>query len=81
MKKQTRIDTKEFPSNHVEPETYNRFDFEQQFLNCWNIVDDLKSTLNCRDQDELVGAIVTIYSHKFERCFETFEGMLRVKQI
>lgn len=81
MKKQQRIETREFPSTYIEPEIYSRFDFEQQFMNCWSIVDDLKSTLNCSNQDELVGAIVTLYSHKFEKTFETFEQMLKCKQI
>jgi flagellin-specific chaperone FliS len=73
--------TKEITNTCVESPVYSRFDFEQQLMNCWNVVDDLKATLNCRNQNELVEAIAVLYQHKFERCFETFEQLLRAKQI
>jgi hypothetical protein len=75
-------DIKEFPATtYIGPEGYNRFDFEQEFMNCWSIIDDLKSTLGCSNQDQIVEAITVLYAHKFEKCFNTFEEMLRAKQI
>ena len=73
--------TKEFPSTYIEPVQYSRFDFESEFMNCWSIIEDLRSTLGCSNQDELVEAITTLYSHKFEKCFDTFENLLRSRQI
>jgi hypothetical protein len=74
--------TKEFPTaTYIEPPDYSRFDFEQEFMNCWSIIDDLKSTLGCSNQDQLVEAITVLYAHKFEVCFNTFEDLLRRKQI
>jgi len=79
MKKTQPEPNREFPSSYIQSESYSRFDFEQEFLNCWNIVDDLKLTLGCSNQDHLVEAITTLYAHKFEKCFNTFEAMLRSK--
>jgi hypothetical protein len=79
--KKPKTATNEFPSTYIEPVKYSRFDFENQFMNCWSIVDDLRSTLGHSNQDELVEAIITLYSHKFDKCFSTFEELLRTKQI
>lgn len=74
--------TKEFPTaTYIEQPDYSRFDFEQEFMNCWSIIEDLKSTLGHSNQDQLVEAITTLYAHKFEVCFNTFEEMLKRKQI
>lgn len=73
---------KEFPTTtYIKEPDYSRFDFEQEFMNCWSIIEDLKSTLGHSNQDQLVEAITTLYAHKFEKCFNTFEEMLRRKQI
>ena len=61
----------------------NRFDLEQEIMNCWQIVDDLK-TLTKRymngatpmTEDEVTNVLIGLehlYQMKFEQCFETFE--------
>jgi flagellin-specific chaperone FliS len=75
MKKPNKVPT------YMEAPEYSRFDFEQEFMNCWNIIDDLKSTLNRSNQNQLVEAIVVLYSHKFENCFDRFEEMVANKQL
>jgi hypothetical protein len=67
----------------------DRFTFEQQIMNCWNVVDDIKS-LNkqysehsmTRDEVEnyLLG-LETIYQVKFEQMFATFEQLIKEKHI
>ena len=63
----------------------NRFDFEQQIMTCWNVVEDVKA-LNCQMQDVgnmtpdqvanyLLG-LETIYQVKFEQLFAMFETMV-----
>lgn len=64
----------------------NRFDLEQDIMNCWSVVDDIKelsrSMLDRRKmtEDEISNYLLgleTIYQVKFERLFETFEMLIR----
>lgn len=69
--------------------TVDRFDLEQNILKCWNVVDDvnlLYSNVLERDltKDEIANyllGISTIYEMKFQQLFDTFENMLKDKQI
>lgn len=63
----------------------DRFDLEQDIMNCWSVVDDIKelsrSMLDRRTmtEDEVSNYLLgleTIYQVKFERLFETFEQMV-----
>lgn len=64
----------------------NRFDLEQDIMNCWSVVDDIKELSRCMldrrkmTEDEISNyllGIETIYQVKFERLFETFEMLIR----
>lgn len=68
----------------------DRFVFEQQIMNCWHVVDDIK-TLNkqfldtgnmTKDQvsNYLLG-LETIYQVKFEQLFDLFEKMIHEGKI
>jgi hypothetical protein len=52
----------------------DRFDLEQEIMQCWNVVDDLK-LLSEKNKltNEHVDAIIALYTVKFETLFETFE--------
>lgn len=60
-----------------------QFDLEQEIMNCWNITSDLKTLYEASDsinQSELQKALLglhVLYEVKFNKLFETFEGMLR----
>ena len=68
-------------------EKFNRFDFEQLLLDCWQVTDDIR-LLNEMHQDKpgrmsdddvanyLLG-LETIYQVKFEKLFEMFEAGCR----
>lgn len=68
-----------------------RFDFEQEILNCWNVTDDLKMLMERHldgprplTEDELSNALlglITLYNMKFERMWETFEYLIKAKQL
>jgi hypothetical protein len=67
----------------------NRFDLEQQIMNCWNIVDDIKALSAITDhrattedevQNYLLG-LATIYQVKFETLFHTFENCIKERSI
>ena len=59
----------------------DRFDLEQQLLDCWKLTDDIK-LLAGRSAD--VGdfkALAKVYDHKFNQLWETFEFMIGDGQI
>jgi uncharacterized protein involved in tolerance to divalent cations len=61
-----------------------QFDLEQQIMDCWGIVDDLKSIYSSdtlfEDSDEvptILMGISKLYHLKFDQLFQTFEKMLK----
>ena len=59
----------------------DRFDFEQQLMACWNVVDDVK-LLAKRDAGPAdFEALATVYHLKFEELFEQFETLIRERKI
>ena len=58
------------------PKTVERFDLEQQIMQCWSMVDDLRAFANSgADTDEL-RALSKVYDRKFDILFETFSTMI-----
>ena len=61
-----------------------RFDFEQQFLDCWHLVDDVNTLYEAvmeKDltKDEISNILLglfSLYSIKFDKAFRTFEEMV-----
>jgi hypothetical protein len=65
----------------------DRFDLEQQLLDCWRITDDLKTVLKIteaedidRTQNALIG-LREIYEQKFNDLWDTFETLVQDKKI
>ena len=63
-----------------------RFDLEQEIMQCWNIVDDIKTIYTYHldkkelTEDEMGNILIgleKLYQIKFETLFETFEECLR----
>ena len=53
----------------------DRFDLEQNIMQCWNVVDDLNLLLEQDTvSDETVKAIATLYAQKFEYLWQNFEN-------
>jgi len=66
--------------------TKDRFDLEQEILDCWGICDDLETiysdeslNLNDRVLNVLLG-LKELYHMKFERTFATFEKLVTTRQ-
>jgi hypothetical protein len=58
----------------------DRFDLEQQIMQCWNIVDDLDylgEMLETDDTQNLLIGLKALYQAKFEKLFDTFERYIR----
>lgn len=69
----------------------DRFDFEQQIMDCWNVTKDIdtlrKQLLDMEDgmtQDDIDNYLLglkTIYDVKFNQLFDQFERMIREGKI
>ena len=67
-----------------------RFDFEQEILDCWGVVEDLETlrqvsnlgkTLTPVELDNALLGLKTIYNFKFQVLFSTFEQMIAQNQL
>lgn len=64
---------------------YNRFDHEQQIMQCWQVTDDLNTVLEglleqdiSRDQAaNCLQGLREIYQLRFEKLWNTFEASLK----
>jgi hypothetical protein len=69
----------------MEIKKFTQFDLEQQILQCWNICDELKllnelvleKDLSKDDISNIVMGLETLYQHKFDKCFQLFEELLK----
>jgi hypothetical protein len=67
----------------------NRFDFEQQMMDCWGVVDDIKTIYYLQDfretsEDEMSNLLLglfTMYQVKFEILQKMFEDLVHSKQL
>lgn len=67
----------------------DRFDFEQQIMDCWGVCEDINTLYKMSDirtmsDDELSNALLglqTLYQMKFELLFDTFEQMVKDRRI
>ncbi len=55
----------------------DRFDFEQQIMSCWGVVDDIKLLAKRGVEQDDFNALAQVYHHKFEELFEQFEAMIK----
>ena len=60
----------------VVPRTADRFDLEQQIMQCWSMVDDLRAFANSRATTDEFQALAKVYDRKFDILFETFSTMI-----
>jgi hypothetical protein len=67
--------------------TPTRFDLEQEILDCWRVVDDLKVVLaisEAQDWDRVQNAILgmrELYEHRFDHLFKTFTECIKNNQV
>jgi hypothetical protein len=62
--------------------TKTRFDMEQEIMQAWQVLDDIKM-LSARESttQEDWDAVVRLYQIRFETLFETFEQMIKDRVI
>lgn len=65
----------------------DRFDLEQNIMQCWNVCDDIQLYLDMHDsmnedqRNNYLMGVMQMYQMKFERLFNTFEKCVSSKQI
>ena len=65
----------------------DRFDLEQNIMQCWNICEDIQLYIDQEDnmsEDDKANYLIGLkqmYQMKFERLWSTFEVCIRKKQI
>lgn len=65
----------------------DRFDLEQNIMQCWNVCDDIQLYLDMydnMDEDQRLNYLIGLkqmYQLKFERTFNNFEQCVRTRQI
>lgn len=67
----------------------NRFDFEQEIMGVWNIIEELKvlhegvleRDLTNDQVSNILSGMTELYQMKFEILFETFEQLINRKEI
>jgi hypothetical protein len=63
-----------------KPAMSDRFDLEQQIMECWKVTDDIKLFAEQNPSEEKWQALKTYYDAKFEQLWDTFETMCRQGQ-
>jgi len=65
----------------------DRFDLEQNIMQCWNVTDDIQLLLDMydeMDEDQMMNYLIGIkqmYQMKFERLWNNFESCIRAQKI
>lgn len=65
----------------------DRFDLEQNIMQCWNVCDDIQLLLDMydeMDEDQMMNYLIGLkqmYQMKFERLWNNFEGCVRAQKI
>ena len=67
---------------------FDRFDFEQQIMDCWNVTSDIKTVteylldapLEAGREDKIANMLLgieSLYEAKFDKLFRQFEDLIR----
>jgi hypothetical protein len=71
---------------------YDRFDLEQEIMNCWHVTNDIDSVakfvgeveLDPKDQDAILNMLLgmkQLYEVKFQTMFEVFEALVHAGEL
>lgn len=61
----------------------NRFDLEQQILECWKVTDDIRTVIEHGDQEDMIenfNALARLTDIRFEKLWYIFEQMCESEQ-
>jgi hypothetical protein len=58
----------------------DRFDLEQQIMDCWSVVEDINILESQGASATDMVSLAAVYEFKFKRLWDTFEQMVEQKQ-
>jgi hypothetical protein len=59
----------------------NRFDFEQEIMECWKITNDLQMYIGQGASIEDTKVLIDYYERKFQKVWDTFETLIHERKI
>lgn len=59
----------------------NRFDLEQEILECWKVVNDIEVWADQESNPDDFRVLAQYYEHKFKRLWDTFEKLVHNKEL
>ena len=59
----------------------DRFDFEQEIMECWKITNDLQMYIDQGAKIEDTKVLIDYYERKFQKVWDTFETMIHERKI
>jgi|TARA_R110000868_G_scaffold279992_1_gene540091 hypothetical protein len=59
----------------------NRFDFEQEIMECWKITNDLQMYIDQGASIEDTKVLIDYYERKFQKVWDTFETLIHERKI
>jgi len=59
----------------------DRFDFEQEILECWKITNDLQMYIDQGAKIEDTKVLIDYYERKFDKLWNTFEHLIKQRKI
>jgi hypothetical protein len=59
----------------------DRFDFEQEIMECWKITNDLQMYIDQGASIEDTKVLIDYYERKFQKVWDTFETLIKQRKI
>jgi hypothetical protein len=59
----------------------DRFDFEQEIMECWKITNDLQMYIDQGAKIEDTKVLIDYYERKFDKLWNTFEHLIKQRKI
>ena len=59
----------------------DRFDFEQEIMECWKITNDLQMYIDQGASIEDTKVLIDYYERKFQKVWDTFETLIHERKI
>ena len=59
----------------------DRFDFEQEIMECWKVTNDMQMYIDQGASIEDLKVLIDYYERKFQKVWDTFEHMIQERKI
>ena len=59
----------------------DRFDFEQEIMECWKVTNDLQMYIDQGASIEDTKVLIDYYERKFQKVWDTFETLIHERKI